>query len=354
MDIQVYLKEKMSKVLFIEVKLDVLNKLFNTELKETVFMPILSTVIIDEIKNNNGFDKIDIRKLIEGMLCVLGCDEKFQYNNVYVDILKKNYHRFEKIIKSKIYEEIKLNNQIEAFILLKGFSYIDSSIDVYDKLLFLVDSLRESNLSFKKEELSLIEKAKKLNCKNAYYYESLLSIQDGDYDKAHICINEYINLGGQVNNEILRIKKEVGLLRDYKKGREIVYDSPIEALQILLPLIDEFKEDAVLYYYIAVAYRVNGNYEKAIYYLNEALLIDKDLVDVVNELGLNYACLRGFDEAVKYFMRAFEVSNSIEICTNIIMCFINLSNFDKARQYIELAKKINPDDEIIKDIEKRL
>jgi tetratricopeptide (TPR) repeat protein len=354
MDIQVYFKEKMSKVLFIEVNLDALNKLFKTDIKETIFLPILSSVIIEEIKNSNSFNNIDIKELIEGMLCVLGCDEKFRFNNIYMEILKKNNHRFHKIIKGRIYEKIKLNDQIDAFILLKGFSYVENSKEVYEKLLWLADSLRATNPSFKREERKLIEEAKKLSYNVAYYYETLLLIHEGDYDKAHISINEYTNYGGQVNHEILSLKKEIKNLRDYKKGRELVYDSPIEALQILLPLIDEFGEDAVLFYYIAVAYRVNGNYEKAIYYLNEAVLIDKELVDVVNELGLNYACLGAFNEAVKYFVRAFEVSNAVEICTNIIMCYININNKDKARQYLELAKKINPEDELIKDIEAKL
>jgi tetratricopeptide (TPR) repeat protein len=354
MDIQVYLKEKMSKILFIEVKLDVLNKLFETDIKEAVFMPILSSAIIEEIKNDSNYNNIDIRELIEGMLCVLGCDEEFRFNEFYIHILKKNYYRFHKLIKHKIYEKIKLNNQIDAYILLKGFSYVDNSKDIFDKLLWLVDNITKNNSSFKKEEFCIIEKARKLGYNSADYYEASLSMQDEDYEKAHICINNYVNYGGQVNDDIFILKKEIKNLRDYKKGREIVYDSPIEALQILLPLLDEFKEDAVLYYYVAVAYRVNGNNEKAIFYLNEALLHDKELVDVVNELGLNYACLGAFEEAVKYFVRAFEVSNAIEICTNIIMCYIRMNNLDKAKKFLELAKKINPGDEIIREIESKL
>jgi len=64
---------------------------------------------------------------------------------------------------------------------------------------------------------------------------------------------------------------------------------------LLLPLLDEMEKDALLYYYIAVAYRNIGIYQKAIY-----------------------------------------------------------GDTKQAKLHLEIAKKIDEDDEILKDIERLL
>jgi tetratricopeptide (TPR) repeat protein len=116
-------------------------------------------------------------------------------------------------------------------------------------------------------------------------------------------------------------------------------------------LLDQFADDAAMYYYIAVAYRILENYEKAIYYLNEALSIDSDIIEVVNELGINYASLNDYEKAIAYFRKAFEVTKSIEICTNITMCYLNSGDIENAKNHLNIAKKLDPDDEIVLQLE---
>ena len=71
--------------------------------------------------------------------------------------------------------------------------------------------------------------------------------------------------------------------------------------------------------------------KKAIYYLNDSLAISSDYVEVINELGINYACLGEYETAIKYFRTAFEVTKSIEICTNLIMCYLNIGDNKQAK-----------------------
>ncbi|MNP49592.1 Tetratricopeptide repeat protein [compost metagenome] len=115
-------------------------------------------------------------------------------------------------------------------------------------------------------------------------------------------------------------------------------------------MLDRFGDNPSLFYYVALCYRKLENYEKAIYYLNESIAIDSSIVETINEMGINYASLEDFENAIKYFRKAFEATRDIEICTNLIMCYLNSGDLKQARLHLEIAEKINKDDEIVKEI----
>ena len=58
-----------------------------------------------------------------------------------------------------------------------------------------------------------------------------------------------------------------------------------------------------------------------------------------------------FEEAIIYFKKAFEASRDVEICTNIIMCYLNLNDLENAKLHLDIAKNLNPEDEIVKQID---
>jgi tetratricopeptide (TPR) repeat protein len=354
MSIEAVLKEKLEKILFLEVNLVALNKVFNVEISDNVYLPVESTKIIDEVKSNKDLSDFNIGDFIEGMIYVIGCDPKFKFNEIYETILKSNVEVCEKVIKKAIYNKIQKDKLLDAYIMLKGFTIIEKSQDVYSKMLLLSDNLRKNNKSFIEEETNVIEEAKELRLPLAYYYESSIYYEKSEYEKAKIALNEYFTLGGDFNEEVKAYKDNLEYMASYTQGKELLYDNPNEALKKMLPLLNEGNENAVLNYHVAVAYRLVDNYEKAIYYLNEALSIDKDFVDVVNELGLNYACLGDYNTGIKYFLKAFETSKAIEICTNIIMCYMSMKNVEEAKKYLQIAKGINHDDEVLKEIEETL
>lgn len=86
--------------------------------------------------------------------------------------------------------------------------------------------------------------------------------------------------------------------------------------------------------------------------MNEALGIDNGFVDVINELGINYACLGNYETAVSYLRKAFEATRSVEICTNLIMCYLNMGNIEMAENHMKIAKKLAPEDEVVLKLEK--
>jgi Flp pilus assembly protein TadD, contains TPR repeats len=347
MDIKSRFAEELNKLLFLEVKKENIKKLFNTETSEDIYIPVKSLNIIDNIKEQKNMDQIPMSFFIEGMFYVMGADKDFKFNDEYKNMLS-NIEDSVIFVKSKIAKNVKEGKLQEAFILLKGLIQVDDGIEVYDKAITIAEELRSKDKSFKDEELEIIESAKlKDNYALPYFYEAIIRREEGDHEKALFCINNYISRGGEQTLEITEFKESLKSIIEYEKAKELLYDEPNEALKILISLLDQFADDAAMYYYIAVAYRILENHEKAIYYLNEALSIDSDIIEVVNELGINYASLNDYEKAIAYFRKAFEVTKSIEICTNIIMCYLNSGDIENAKNHLDIAKKLDPNDEIV-------
>lgn len=344
-----YFLEKLEKMLFLEIKKD--SKINEYKFKDNIYMPVSSEKIVNKAKSGDNLQDIPVNLFVEGMFYVLGADEKFTHNGTYIEVIKSipnstNY------IKGRIFDNIKNDKYEDAFIMLKGLLQVEVSKDNLEKALILADGLRKTHSVFKEEELKLIDLAKKYEDYAApYYYDAIIKYEDGDMEKAFFNINQYIALGGKVTEEVEELKNNLSIINEYDHGKELVYEEPKKALETLLPLVDVLGNKAELYYYISICYRILQNYEKAIYYLNEALTIDSNYVQVFNELGINYACLNEFGEAIKYFRRVFELTSSIEVCTNLVMCYMNNNEMEQAKTHLEIAKKLDPNDEIVKELE---
>lgn len=344
--------EKLSNLLFLEVKKETIYEIFHVNVEQNLSMPLKAERIVNNVQKGEDFKQIDLTLFIEGMFYLLGADANFKYNEIYKEILIKKPESIN-FIKGEIYRQVKNRIYDEAYIYLKGLSAIESNKENYSKLLTLIDNLRLKNSLYKDEELDIILNAEKIEgFAEPHLYKAIIKKEEEDYDGAIASLNCYLSKNGEETQEIVQLMKELKNLRAYSKGKELIQDEPVEALKNLLPLLDEFNENVQLYYDIALAYRILKNHEKAIYYLYEALKIDNELIEAGNELGINYACLGEYEKALQYFKKAFEVTKSIEICTNIIMCYYNMNDIVQAKIHLELAKSISSKDEIILKLEK--
>lgn len=351
MDIKSYFADKLSKLLFLEISKENIKKIFDVEISEDIYIPVKSDSIVNQVKAEESVDQIPLSFFIEGIVYVLGADKSFRFNEEYKKILK-HISNSDKFIKGRIAENAKNKSYEDAYILLKGLLQLDSSIEIFDKLILIADELRSKDKMYKEEELEIIEMAKaNENYATPYFYESIIRKEEGDYEKALFCINNYISRGGEETIEVTELKESLKSVINYEEGKALVYDHPKDALKVLLPLLNEFGNDAALYYYIAVCYRMLENYEKAIYYLNESMSIDNNIVEVVNELGINYASIGDYKSAIAYLRKAFEATKSVEICTNLIMCYLNDNDIESARIHLDIAKKLDSEDEIVVQLE---
>ena len=346
-------KEKLSKMIFLEINkegfLEAISNGENIKLKnKDLYLPIDVDYISGNIKNQSNMSNIPIYKFVEGMLFALGADEDFKYNEDYekvLNLIEESLNFGKKLVAEKINQ----NKYDDAFILLKGLLKIKKEIEFYEKIFLIGEYIRKQDSNFSEEQKSVIAECKDyfLNYPMAYYYNALILRDEEEIFKAFIEMNEYLNKGGEKTEDFILVFNELKDSVEYEKGKELSEEDPESALEKLLPLLESYGNNPMLYLHIAVAYRNLGNSEKAIYYLNESLSVEDAYVETINELGLNYAILEDFENAVKYFRKAFEATRNIEICTNLIMCYININNLEEAKRHLEIANKINSQDEIV-------
>ncbi len=347
------LSSKLEDIIFLNVKASAVNDIFKSNVVESVYLPLKVGKIVDGITINKSFEEIPIKDIVEAMCYVLGCDEQFKYSQIYKDILLATDWCLT-MIKSSIAAHIKAEKYLDGYLFLRGLYMLESTEDIYDKLLWCIynDYLKDKG---NEEELkNVITYGKDVRFKSAFFYYSLLLNEQGEYTDALDALNVYLSLGGEKQAELHEYYNGLKILSDIQKGKDNMQSNPRYALEVLLPLLDTVEDDAFLYYYISVAYRNLGLYHKAIYYLNDAQRIDNTLLNVFNEMGLNYACLENYDTAINYFRKAFEVTKSVEICTNLIMCYIKKGDLKQAKLHMEIAKKLDKNDSVLMDIEKLL
>lgn len=352
MDSNSFFKEKLASLIFVEINSQKVYEIFHIDPKEQLFIPVRPQSLAGNIIDKGSSSSVPVSVFIEGMFYELGGDENFKYSAVYKKILS-NLNESIPYIKGIIYNNVVNKKYEDAYILLKGLSRIEESKENYSMLLELGEKLRTTSSFFRDEEMDMIEKAKRIPKYPApYLYEALIKKDDKDFEGSLFSVNTYLQSGGDETQEVTQLKVSLKNIVDYERGKELVCTDPDTALKYLIPLLDQFGDDPSLYYYIAVGYRTLGNHEKAIYYLNEALGIDNGFVDVINELGINYACLGNYETAVSYLRKAFEATRSVEICTNLIMCYLNMGNIEMAENHMKIAKKLAPEDEVVLKLEK--
>jgi tetratricopeptide (TPR) repeat protein len=289
------------------------------------------------------------------MFYVLGGDQNFKLNEIYLNILHKNSADAAGYIKGIIFDEVKKGAYEDAYIVLKGLLNIEATQENYDKLFMLLENLIQLDSSYEDEFIEMLSNAEGIEGYfEPYYKKALIYYKQKKYEDAWYNLNTYLEKTKNNTREVIELKHVLSNIRSFDKGKELIYKSPDEALKCLVPLLDEFEDDAILNFNIAVAYRVLGNYEKAIYYLNDAMAIDSSIVDIINELGINYAALNNYDLAIKYLRKAFEVTKAIEICTNLVMCYLNKGDMEQAKLHYEIAEKINPEDEIVLELSREI
>ncbi|MGL4873637.1 MAG: tetratricopeptide repeat protein [Clostridium sp.] len=360
MDYRSLFKEKLGKLLFIEVEKEGFKKMVQIPEyiefeEEELFLPISSEYLTENIGDKLKIKNIPIYYIIEGILLTLGADKDIKFKNDYIKLIRQ-IPEAEECGKSLVFKKINSNELVDGYLILKGLSLIFDDEEYIKKLLLIGVSIREENRDFEDILLEDIEKAKKefekLN--EPYLYRSVIYKDLGDYQGARVEVNEYLIRGGVQTPEIELLMKDIENITSYEEAIELLDKDTEKSIGILLDLVEKFDGNPLMYYYLGVGYRKIGKNEKAIEYLLESLRIDSGILEVVNEIGINYACLGDYEEGSKYLRKAFEASKEVGICTNLIMCYINLGKIEDAKLHLEIAEKLDKDDEIVIKIRKFL
>ncbi len=360
MDYRSVFKEKLGKLLFLEVEKEGFKKMVKIPEyiqfeKEDLFLPISSEYLTENIGDKVKINNLPIFYIIEGILLTLGADKEIGFRNDYIKLMMQ-IPEAEECGKSLVAKKVNEDKLVDAYLILKGLLTSFEEEEYMKKLLLIGVSIREENKDFEDILLEDIEYAKKNfeKLKEPYLYKSIIYRDLGDYQGARVEVNEYLIRGGEQTPEIEMLMRDIENITSYEEAIELLEKDTEKAIGIFLDLVEKFDTNPLIYYYLGVGYRKIGKHEKAIEYLLESLRIDSGILEVVNEIGINYACLGAYEEAEKYLRKAFEASREVEICTNLIMCYINLGRLEDAKAHLEIAEKLDKDDEIVIKIRKFL
>lgn len=360
MNYKTFYKDKLSKMLFLEIDEKGFKRLIkipdSVEFKcKDLYIPISAEYVAENAQNELRIHNIPIYYFIEGMFTALGADVKLRFNEDYGLILSC-IPDSEECIKSMIADRVKKDNLLDAYVLLRGLFRYNEEKEIIVKLLAVGERIREKDTGFSDILSDDIDVCKEKFDKmpDPYLYETLILKDKQDYKGAEVKINEYLRRGGKHDSIVDNLIKNITNLSHFEKAIDLVHEQPAKAIAYLVPLLEQFEKNPLIYYYLGVSYRKLENYEKAIYYLREGISLDSGILEMVNELGMNFALIGDYTEAVKYFRKAFEASKDVDICTNLVMCYINMNDTEMAKNTLEIAKKLKPDDEVVQDIDKML
>ncbi|HHZ02757.1 MAG TPA: tetratricopeptide repeat protein [Tissierellia bacterium] len=328
-------------------------------------VPIRVEKLLEDIKKQDEIDGLTLNNLIDGIIYLMGTDRSFEYLVDYKEMFKKL--SFE-IVPYIIYCINNSNNSKDNLVYAKALINNEEN----EKSCFIYASALENmgiefhekgnevSRYYFEEALEYFEKCLEYNDKFplAYYKLGYYYKRNQQYVKAELIWSKHQELDDdtirveEIRNELIQLKPYV----DYEKGYNLVLnEKPEEALDLLLPLVKDFSGWWNLLFFIGLAYRSMGEYSIAERYFENVLKINNVQKDALNELGLCKICLGKYVEAAELFSKLLSLDpGNCEIFCNRAVAYLYNEQVDRAKEDIETALKINPEDPVALSIKEEL
>lgn len=324
-------------------------------------LPIITESLIKEVKEGNIEEEINLAKVIEGIIYLLGTDASFQYIEEYIKILKA------------------YNEKITDYILYKGLKYFEeqdynnSGINyrtlltinqnnvngLFNYALVLEEIAKEFLTEEKTEDATefLMNSTNKLetildideNYSLAYYKLGFHYKFFEQYLKAKLIWGKFLLLDKD-DLRLQEIREEIELIDDdvyFETGiTYLTYNDFGKALDSFLKLMPKYEKHWNANYLIGLCYKGMEEYEPAIEYLTIAMNLDKEQADIYNELGIIYFNMEDIVKAVKIFGEGIDsCPEDYKLYFNRGLGYVQLGQYETALKDVEKASILNPDDE---------
>jgi len=331
-------------------------------------VPVRAEKLLQDIKKESEVENsgISLNSIIDGIIYVLGTDKDFGYLDEYKRMLELLHFDLNPYIIYCInnFDDNNLDDSV-----IYGCALINLYED--DKNCFIYASVLEKKATDNKlkddQAQYFLEEAH-------YYYEKALDYNDkfalpyyklGYYyrlQQQYIKAQVYWVKHQELDKDEIRIEEirnELGQLEpyvDYENGYNLVLkDQPNEALDLLLPLVNDFSGWWNLLFFIGLAYRALEEYEIAEKYFENVLKIEQYQKETINELGLCKICRGKYTEAVELFTTLLNIEpGKCEVFCNRAVAHLYNDEIDRAKEDITTALKINPNDEVALSIKSEI
>jgi tetratricopeptide (TPR) repeat protein len=331
MDFRQGLKEKLSKLIFLELKKDFAARAFKADglmdIEGEVYVPLSPDYIAKNLERDM-IKNLPVGEFVKGMYYCLGADRGFRNTEAYRLMLENI--GMESLVKGLVARLIKDGRKDEAIIYLLGLYEVHGEKDVTLNTLALLEELSIEDRSYLDGFLALAEEVSQKGLLEAKLFLGSALRMKGDFPKALVVLRDYIIAGGEETPELSSELERIGRKALLEESEAVLYEDPGRFLEMILPILTSESDNPKLLLQVAIAYRNLKNHDKAIFYLNEALALDDGYADV------------------------FDRTMTIEVLTNLIMCYVNLGDMESAMKHIAIGEKISPDDDVLTDIKKFL
>ena len=120
-----------------------------------------------------------------------------------------------------------------------------------------------------------------------------------------------------------------------------------QAREVFTGLVKDFPDDSQLRADIAEVFMQFEYYEDAFNYLDQALDLSPNQIQLYNRIGIALRKLKRYDVAEKYFMRAVSYAkDDPNLYFNLGRVYVDWGRYDKAEKAASMALRLNPDFEL--------
>lgn len=346
-------KERLNSLLFLEFNRDKAAEIFSAKqlINETdeLYVPVNPEFLVQKITNNEVPKDLPVAEFIIGMAFALAIDPDFKYAADYRAMLK-GFQGTEQILKKKIAQLFEQEKRMDSYLLLKRLYEVSGDEETENILLSTGEELALADPAWMTEVLQCCEEAIVNGNANGYLIRGSLENARGNEVQALTALKSYLEKGGEATSAVLLRIEELERNTRAEDAYRNIQEDPRGSLETLLELYPREQTNPRLIFAIAVCYRLLGNHEKAIFYLEEAQSLDPGYFDVLNELGLNYALMEDFGTARDYFKAVFDATRELEPMTNLMISLFHLGETEEALELFRRAEEIAPEDEILQRI----
>ncbi|MDF2949947.1 MAG: repeat-containing protein [Sedimentibacter sp.] len=323
-------------------------------------VPVRVQKLLEDVKKQDERDGITLNNIIDGIIFIIGSDINFEFITEYENML----HQLEFDIKpyiiycinnfneneredAVVYGKALLNleeNEKSNFVYASALENMGLKLNMDNKELLSQYFLEEANRYFEKC-LDYDDKFALAYYKLGYYYKRSQQYLKADiiWNKHQVIDDDVLRID-EIRNELINLKPYV----DFENGYNLVLkEKPDEGLDLLLPLVKNFSNWWNLLFFIGLAYRMLGKYDIAETYFENVLKLEAEQKDALNELGLCKLCRGKYVEASELFTHVLNIDpGNCEVFCNRAVSYLYNDQLDRAKEDIQTALKINPNDSV--------
>lgn len=357
-EIDKYFKDQTDKISFIEI-----NNPNYKALDVNLPYPINTQALIEGVKEEEFFNSISYKHIIDGIIELLAIDPEFEHKDSYLTTIKKVVESPEKYSVSNGIDL--LSKKDENYILYFRFPYVSGFNDPfcnynYARSLYYIYEKEEKEF-FRSEAISILEEIidKDEDFPLSYYELGIIYSKEENYNKAYLYFEKAIE---RVDDDL--VKEEI---REYMRNiyPSVLLERAIEKLNKgrldeSLELLNEAKlisDTAVVNYYIGVVHEAQGRVDLGIDYYKESLEKGGNFRELYQDLAIAYykmsEPLLAIDILNEGLKKHIEDSH---LLYNRMVIFISLDQFNLAKedmdtilQYGDVPEEILNNIRIIKD-----